>query len=323
MKSWGRAHVDYTQQGMRYQNQVVKWKRTKKELYHFIAIAYNDTRNLKEHLVANDVSQDHLYSVHEQIKCTAKHLRKSSLSVQDLMKVAENQMTVNVEAIKDFGTLLRAIPHDSLEIQDFYRSIRSFFIGLLWRFEKKFGVNNMQVIGILHAFEHFLLACDLLEPLPEGKTIFMTNMASIIRDHYSMEVDVANLTKWTREQMKKSSSASVVKVEEVDTVVDETDVDGFRGVDDNLAEGPVSPASSKLTATKRPHESEVSEMSDDDEDDIKIAKIVKKWKGNLKDKGSLKRFSQSLIRELNIEDKMLHPGRLHFKGDPEPKAKKH
>ena len=98
--------------------------------------------------------------------------------------------------------------------------------------------------------------------------------------------------------------------------------DHVHSINDDLAEGPVSPSSSKQMATKRPHKSEVSEMLDEDEDDIKITKIVKKWKGSLKDKGSLKHFSQSLIRELNKEDRMLHPGHLHFKGNPELKAKK-
>ena len=90
--------------------------------------------------------------------------------------------------------------------------------------------------------------------------------------------------------MKKSSEASVMKVEEVDAAVDEADVEGLHGVDADLAEGPVSPSSLKLMAMKHPHKSEVSETSDGDEDDIKIAKIVKKWKGDLNEKGSLKHF---------------------------------
>ena len=361
LKTWGRAHVDYTQEGLRYQRQVSEWKRTRKELYNFIAHAYKETRLLKQHLIGNDVSQDHLYAVHEQIKSTAKALRKGSLSVADLMKVAETQMTVNVEAVRDFGTLLRAIPHDSLDIPDFYRSIRSFFIGLMWRFEKKYGVNNAQVIGIMHTFEHFLLSCDLLEPLPEGKALFMANMSSIIRDHYGMQLDVKDIAKWMREQGKPGDGTGKDDVMEGEEIVmdveaaaipvanellpdSESSTPGkMKEVDEDIksareslakmrAEGEEFRAdeSAKSSATKRSHESDDSQGSDDEREDGDAAmlKLLKKLKGDLKEKGALKRFSKTLISSLSKDERVRNPGGigpLHFKGDPDtkPRRKRH
>src|SRR5258705_493181 len=102
----------------------------KVKLRNILKKAYQDTRLLKEHVVSNKVMQDHLYTLHNQVKRTAKQVREASHGVDQLIGTALKQMTLNIDAIRDFGTLLRAIPFDMLTTQDFYRSIRSFYVGL-------------------------------------------------------------------------------------------------------------------------------------------------------------------------------------------------
>ncbi len=106
-------------------------------------------------------------------------------------------MTLNVDAVRDFGTVLRAIPFDTLEVQDFYRSIRSFYIRLMERLTQKHGKNNPFILNIAHSFKHFLQTCDFLKPLPGGLTQFTGMMASIIRDVYDIDMDA--LKKVSRE----------------------------------------------------------------------------------------------------------------------------
>src|SRR5260370_19615950 len=102
-------------------------------------------------------------------------------------------MTLNVDAVHNFGTVLRAIPFDTLTIHDFYHSIQSFYIGLLKHFMKKYGKNNPFVVNIAHTFEHFLQTCDFIEPLRGGIGHFTNMMASIIRDVYHIDLDLNDL----------------------------------------------------------------------------------------------------------------------------------
>ena len=93
--------------------------------------AYEETQVLKEHVISNDVTQEHLYVLHIQVKCTALRVRDATCDVDQLIGVALKQMMLNVEVVCNFGTVLHTIPYDTLEIHDFYHSIRSFYIGLM------------------------------------------------------------------------------------------------------------------------------------------------------------------------------------------------
>src|SRR5258708_13065148 len=97
-------------------------------------------------------------------------------------------MTLNVDTIRDFGTLLHVIPFDTLTTQDFYCSIRSFYVGLLARLVNNYGKNNPYIINITHSFENFLQTCDFIEPLPDGMAQFMGMMESIILNVYHINL---------------------------------------------------------------------------------------------------------------------------------------
>ena len=86
---------------------------------------------LKQHVMSNDVTQDHIYALHNQVKHTAKRVHEASQGVDHLIDIALKQMTLNVDVVRDFGTVLRSIPFDALSVQDLYRSIRSFYVGLI------------------------------------------------------------------------------------------------------------------------------------------------------------------------------------------------
>jgi len=81
LKFWGHAHVDYSEQSVQFRTQLHEWKTTKVELRQILAKAYEDTRLLKEHVVSNEVTQEHLYALHIQVKRTAKQVRKASRNV--------------------------------------------------------------------------------------------------------------------------------------------------------------------------------------------------------------------------------------------------
>ncbi len=98
-------------------------------------------------------------------------------------------MMLNVEVVRNFGTVLCAIPYNTLEIHDFYCSIRSFYIGLMDQLINKYKTNNPFVINIAHLFESFLQVCDYLEPLPGSYAQFMVMMAAIIHDIYNIDLD--------------------------------------------------------------------------------------------------------------------------------------
>lgn len=199
LKGWTKAHYDYSEQAKYYHMQVKEWKKTKVELNHLMAQAYEETKTLQEYVVENDVTRDHIRSLHHQVKRSCKKSRSASDQVDELIELAKKQMTLNVDAIKDFGTVLRAFPSDTLEVEDFYRSIRSFYIGLLDRFTKKFGKDNAFIINIAHAFENFLINCDVLVPLPDGKAQFMAMMASTIRDVYKVDLNLEDYKAAARE----------------------------------------------------------------------------------------------------------------------------
>ena len=116
-------------------------------------------------------------------------------------------MTLNVDAIRNFSTVLHAIPFDTLTIQDFYQSLRSFYIGMLNRLVKKYGKNNPYIINVTHAFENFLQVCDFIKPLPSSLAQFTGMMASIIWDVYRIDLDLEDLRGAARE-MKLGADVS-------------------------------------------------------------------------------------------------------------------
>ena len=123
LKNWGWAHIDNSEQSVQFCIQLQEWKDTKVKLHNILEKAYQDTRLLKEHVVSNKVMQDHLYMLHNQVKQTAKQVQEASHRVDQLIGTALKQMMLNVNAIRDFGTLLCAIPFNILMTQDFYCSI--------------------------------------------------------------------------------------------------------------------------------------------------------------------------------------------------------
>src|SRR5260221_3300884 len=115
-------------------------------------------------------------------------------------------MTLNINAIRDFGTLLCVIPFDMLMTQDFYCSIRSFYVGLLACLVKDYGKNNPYIINITHSFEHFLQTCNFVKPLPDGMAQFTGMMASIIWDVYHLDLDLVGLKQVSKEMKEEGSS---------------------------------------------------------------------------------------------------------------------
>ncbi len=110
-----------------------------------------------------------------------------------LIGTALKQMTLNIDTIRDFGTLLCVILFNMLTTQDFYCSIRLFYVGLLARLVNDYGKNNLYIINITHSFKNFLQTCDFIEPLLDGMAQFMGMMASIIRDVYHIDLDLVEL----------------------------------------------------------------------------------------------------------------------------------
>ena len=92
---------------------------------------YEETSMLKQHVVSNDVTQDHIYALHDQVKHTVKCIHEASQGMDHLIDIALKQMMLNVDMVRDFGTVLHSIPFDTLSIQDLYHSICSFYVGLI------------------------------------------------------------------------------------------------------------------------------------------------------------------------------------------------
>src|SRR5258708_4613594 len=126
-----------------------------------------------------------------RLQHTALWVRDATRDIDQLIGVALKQMmlNVNVEVVCNFGTVLRPIPYYMLEIHDFYRSIRSFYIRLMDQLVNKYKTNNPFVINIAHSFESFLQVCNYLEPLPGGYVQFTAMMAAIIRNIYNINLD--------------------------------------------------------------------------------------------------------------------------------------
>src|SRR5258708_35636836 len=136
----------------------------------------------------NDVTQDHIYTLHNQVKHTVKRIHEASQGMDHLIDIALKQMMLNVDMVRDFRTILHSIPFDALSIQDTYRSICSFYMGLIKRYVKLYGKNNLYVIRIDHAFDAFLQKCDFVEVLPGALVQFTGMVASVIQDIYHINL---------------------------------------------------------------------------------------------------------------------------------------
>ncbi len=134
-------------------------------------------------------TQEHLYMLHIQVKHMALWVRDATCDVDQLISVALKQMMLNVEVVCNFGTVLCTIPYDTLEIHDFYDSIRSFYIGLMDQLVNKYKKNNPFIINIAHSFESFLQVCDYLKPLPGSYMQFTAMMAAIICNVYNIDLE--------------------------------------------------------------------------------------------------------------------------------------
>ncbi len=108
-----------------------EWKKTKVELQKVLSQVYEETSMLKQHVMSNDVTQDHIYVLHDQVKHTAKCVHEASQGMDHLIDIAIKQMMLNVDVVRDFRTVLCSIPFDALSIQDLYHSICSFYVGLI------------------------------------------------------------------------------------------------------------------------------------------------------------------------------------------------
>src|SRR5258708_29382705 len=99
LKNWGRAHEDQSAQAIQFCKQLKEWKNTKQDLRKIMAQAYEDTCELKEYVISNEVTQEHLYALHMQVKRTATQVRMVSQNVDLLISIALKQMTLNVDTV--------------------------------------------------------------------------------------------------------------------------------------------------------------------------------------------------------------------------------
>ncbi len=60
-------------------------------------------------------------------------------------------------------------------------------MGLMACLVKKHGMNNPFILNITQAFDNFILTCNYLEELPDGKVQFKGMMTSMIRDIYDVD----------------------------------------------------------------------------------------------------------------------------------------
>ena len=131
LKSWGHAHLDNSKRTEHFHDQLREWKKTKVKLQKVLSQAYEETSMLKQHVVSNDMTQDHIYALHNQVKHTAKCICEASQGMDHLIDIVLKQMMLNVDVVRDFGTVLHSIPFDALSVQDLYHSIHSFYVGLI------------------------------------------------------------------------------------------------------------------------------------------------------------------------------------------------
>ena len=86
LRNWGQAHENHSEQTLQFHTQLHEWKCTKQDLCTILGKAYEETQVLKEHVISNDVTQEHLYMLHIQVK-HCKHLN-SELGAQTVLHLS-------------------------------------------------------------------------------------------------------------------------------------------------------------------------------------------------------------------------------------------
>ncbi len=81
LKIWGSANTDCSEQAIQFCAQIREWKNTKMELQNVLMQVYEEMHTLKQHVMSNEVMQDHLYALHNQVKHTVQWVCKASLDV--------------------------------------------------------------------------------------------------------------------------------------------------------------------------------------------------------------------------------------------------
>jgi len=96
---WGHANTDRSEHTVQFKTQLCEWRNTKIELQNVLSHAYKETRVLKQHVMSNEVTQDHLYSLHNQVKHTTQQVCDALQDINRLIEIAIKQMLLNIDAI--------------------------------------------------------------------------------------------------------------------------------------------------------------------------------------------------------------------------------
>ena len=78
---WGHASTNRSEHTMQFKTQLREWRNTKIELQNVLSHAYEETRPLKQHVMSNEVTQDHLYALHNQVKHTMQWVHDASQDI--------------------------------------------------------------------------------------------------------------------------------------------------------------------------------------------------------------------------------------------------
>src|SRR6266436_7951313 len=95
---WGHANTDRSEHTVQFKTQLHEWRKTKIELQNVLLRTYEETHVLKQHVMSNKVTQDHLYSLHNQVKHTVQQVRDALQDVDRLIEITIKQMSLNVDA---------------------------------------------------------------------------------------------------------------------------------------------------------------------------------------------------------------------------------
>ncbi len=88
LKVWRQVHIDNSECSLHFCDQLREWKKTKVELQKVLSQAYEEMSKLKQHVVLNEVTQDHIYALHNQVKHAAKCVCKASQGIDQLINIA-------------------------------------------------------------------------------------------------------------------------------------------------------------------------------------------------------------------------------------------
>ena len=256
---------------------------------------------LKQHVVLNDMTQDHIYVLHSQVKQTAKCIQEASQGMDQLIDIVLKQMTLNVEVVRDFGTVLHSIPFDALSIQDLYHSIHLFYVGLIEHYMNFYGRNNPYIISIDHAFDAFLQKCDFIEVLPGGLVQFTGMTASIIQDMYCFNLDDIKCT------MREMDGKVIPSEEEAGL--------SFHSQECGLNEDELK----DLVKGVRTKQQEKKVVKEHALCEVKVNQILAKvHKGDITDETISADLRLALVDMLKQDECEVQAARIHLKGDAEP-----